>query len=298
MRTRSPSNSARWFAGLVAVATVAVAVAGFAFGKAKDGPVASAHHASRWDKFASDVSYAAADAKTEPLALARVAGGVAPHDIPTTIPRLVEFYARLKRTQNVRNIVVIGPDHTDAGASPITVSNAPFVTAFGKLEPIEGLPAALERAGAARIDETPFDPEHSVGAHMLVISRIFPETHVTPIILRADVSREQADLLGRTLASSTDDSTVIVASVDFMHYLTTERSLPFDQVSGGVLRNLDIGSLSMVNADSVRTLQAIMRAMLEKGATGTDAFEVMNTNDLAGLRDYTTGYVFGYWGKR
>lgn len=255
------------------------------------------YHQSQWNEYAPQIEQARrARPAAQPLALKHVYGGVVSHHIPTTIPKLVEFYSRLKQTQSVKKFIIIGPDHTSAGKAPITVSKAAYLTTYGTLQPIPGLASQLEDAGIAVIDESPFDQEHSVGSQILMISSFFPDANVTPILVRSDASKEQAEMLGRFLARSVDDDTVVIDSVDFSHYLTTNRARPLDHISGDIVRNLDIKSLPLVNADSNESLEIFMRTMLEKQATATDDFSILNTNDLMQNSDYTTGYVFGFWG--
>jgi len=255
------------------------------------------YHQSQWNEYAPEIERAVkVEQSVQPLNLEHIYGGVVSHHIPTTIAQLVEFYSRLKRTQSVKNFIVIGPDHTDAGKAPITVSNASFFTAYGEVRPIDGLASKLQDAKLANIDESPFDPEHSVGSQILVISKIFPGAKVTPIILRSDTTKDHAEALGKMLATLMDDETVLIASVDFSHYLPTDQAVPLDQISGEVVRNLDLGALSLVKADSGKSMEVFMDVMNEKKAVDTDNLAILNTNDFMQNSDYTTGYVFGFWG--
>jgi AmmeMemoRadiSam system protein B len=255
-------------------------------------------HQSRWNQYSLDIDNALAEEQPfKPLMLGHVYGMVDSHHIPTTIPLLVEYFGRLKATEQVKNFIVIGPDHTDGGKDWVTVSNESFVTKYGELKPIDGLAQKLVDLGVASIEEAPFDPEHSVGSQILVISKIFPGSHVTPIIIKSHTSDEQAAALGKALASLMDENTVIVSSVDFTHYLATDQALPIDQISGQVIKNLDVGSLKLIKADSSHSMEAFMTAMSQKNASSTDQFQVLNTKNIAEqYSDYTTGYVFGFWG--
>jgi AmmeMemoRadiSam system protein B len=257
------------------------------------------YHQSRWNEYAPEVERAIQNqTKALPIGLAHIYGGVVSHHIPTTISQLVEFYTRLKKTQDVKRFIVIGPDHTDAGTAPITVSDSSFFTIYGELKPILNLASNLQTAKLAHIEEAPFDPEHSIGSQMLIISRIFPGSFVTPIILRSNTSYAQAQALGKYLAQFLDDETVLIASVDFSHYLSTNQALSLDQISGQVLRNLDIEALPLIKADSSKSMLVFMQAMKDKKAVDTDSVEVLNTNDFMQNSDYTTGYVFGFWGEK
>ena len=265
----------------------------------KSSQTESVYHQSEWNEYAPQIDRAlSAESNVQPTGLAHVYGMVVSHHIPTTIPRLVEFYSRLKQGQTVNNFIVIGPDHTDAGQAPITVSNASFFTAYGEVKPIEGLASKLEAENVAHIEEKPFDPEHSVGSQILVISKIFPGARVTPIILRSDTPKDYAEALGRTLSEYLDDNTVLIASVDFSHYLSTGQAMPIDEISGSIVRDLNLSSLSLAKADSPSSLATFIEAMIQKNAIDVGDFIVLNTNDLMQNSDFTTGYIFGYWGKK
>lgn len=255
------------------------------------------YHISEWNEYSPEIERSI---KSENLInqanLEHVYGGIVSHHIPMTISKLVDFYSSLKKTQKVTKFIIIGPDHTNAGKSPITVSNASFFTVYGEMKPIDGLALKLQELKLANIEESPFDKEHSIGSQVLVISKIFPGAKITPIILRSNTTKDQAEALGEILSTNLDEDTVLIASVDFSHYLTTNQAVPVDQVSGDVVRNLDVDALSLVKADSSKSMAVFMRAMRNKKANDTGNFDILNTNDLMQNSDYTTGYVFGFWG--
>ncbi|MDO8603929.1 MAG: AmmeMemoRadiSam system protein B [bacterium] len=297
MKIQLPLNNAKTKTALLFLFVFIIFGVVFGLTSIKNNRTEIIYHQSQWNEYAPEIERAVkTEQLIEPLNLEHIYGGVVSHHIPTTIPQLVKFYSRLKRTQPVKNLIVIGPDHIDAGKAPITVSNASFFTAYGEVRPIDGLASKLQDAKLANIDESPFDPEHSVGSQILVISKIFPGAKVTPIILRSDTTKDHAEALGKMLSTLMDDETVLIASVDFSHYLPTDQAMPLDQISGEVVRNLDLGALSLVTADSGKSTAVFMEAMNGKKAIDTDDLVILNTNDLMQNSDYTTGYVFGFWG--
>lgn len=265
----------------------------------KDDRVAVVYHQSQWNAFAPEVDRAfKAGSSIKAIKMRHVYGMVVPHHIPTTIPNLVETYSRLKKTQDVKNFIVVGPDHTDAGKATATVSNASFFTTFGELRPIDGLAKKLDGLKLASIEEDPFKLEHSIGAQTLVIGKIFPNARITPIIIRSNMSKGQAEALGNYLSTLLNDETILVASVDFSHFLSSSRAEPIDRLSGEIVSKLDIENIELMEADSTKSMEIFMRAMIKRGAIDTDSVVVLNTNDFMQNQDYTTGYVFGYWGKK
>lgn len=257
------------------------------------------YHQSQFNIFAPEVDRAAGRERHASLIdLSHIYGGIVPHHIPTTIPELATFYERLRDRQAPKHFIVIGPDHVDGGKAPVVVSNQPFFTVYGEVRPVDGLASTLQERNLALIDEAPFDPEHSVGSQILIISKLFPEAKVTPIILRSDVTPDHAFALGTALASKLDEETVLIASVDFSHYLSTEQAVPVDQLSAEVIRRLDVYAFRSIEADSNQSMLVFMQAMKAAGATESAEMNVFNTNSFMQNTDYTTGYVFGYWGKK
>ncbi len=263
------------------------------------------YHQSQWNEYArqidvevikSELEINSTSTSTPTQNSGEIYGMMLSHHIPTTIPKLVEYYTKLKKYKIVKNFIIIGPDHTDSGENPITVSNASFYTTYGEIRPIDGFAQKLDNLKLANIEEEVFDPEHSVGSQILIISKIFPEAKVTPIILRSDASKEQARALGEFIAKYLDDETVLVASIDFSHYLSTSQATSIDQISGNIIRNLDQESLALVKADSPASVEVFIEAMKQKQAHNVTDFNVLNTNDFMQNSDYTTGYVFGFWG--
>lgn len=297
MKIRSQLSSIVICALLIGVIVICLY---FATKSGHDPKIITSYHQSQWNDYAPEMDRAVRKLDSAPvkgLNMSHVYGGIVSHHIPTTIPKLVEFYTGLKVKQNVKNFIIIGPDHTDAGIGPISVSAASFITKYGQLQPINDLAVDLERKGTATIDEKPFDPEHSIGSQVLVISKIFPDAHIMPIILRSDTSSAHAQRLGKDLADAIDEDTVLIASVDFSHYLSTDRAMPIDQTSGQIIRDLDLNSISLVKADSNKSIEAFIVAMKAKNAINTEDVEIINTGSFMQNSDYTTGYVFGYWGR-
>src|SRR5512146_539165 len=70
------------------------------------------YHLSAWNEYMPDVDRGlAAASSTRKVGLAHVYGGIVSHHIPTTIPKLVQFYLQLKAAEPVRNFIILGPDH-------------------------------------------------------------------------------------------------------------------------------------------------------------------------------------------
>lgn len=255
------------------------------------------YHQSHWNEYSPEIDRATKPEQSIfPVNLKHVYGIVVSHHIPTTIPQLVDTYSRLKKTQSIKNFIIIGPDHNSAGDTTVTVSNSTFFTIYGEVKPIDGLALKLKNTKLANIDEKPFDLEHSVGSQILIISKLFPNANITPIIIRSDIKKEHAKILGEEISKFLDKDTILVTSVDFSHYLSSDQSYPIDKISGEIIRKLDAESLSLVEVDSIGSVSIFIEAMKIKKSFDTENLTVLNTNNFMENSDYTTGYIFGFWG--
>lgn len=265
--------------------------------RSKAPNIAEAYHQSQFFKYAPFIESSVEQAKNDTrIDLDKVIGGVVPHHIPTTIPLLAEFYTELKNTRDVKTFIILGPDHVDAGRGDISVSRGHFVTPFTALEPDLAIIEKIEKSGFAVNDEKPFDREHSIDSQLLLISKLFPDAKIVPLILRSSITNETARVFGKFLASVADENTFVVSSVDFSHYLSERQARPIDYLSANVLGAMDSKSASLLEADSAQSLVALMSFLETKGANQNVNLNVFNTRDFNSNNDYTTGYVKGFWG--
>jgi AmmeMemoRadiSam system protein B len=257
--------------------------------------IAQAYHQSQFFKYSefieSSVRDADGDAKID---LNKIMGGIVPHHIPL----LSESDTKRKNARDVKTFVILAPDHVDAGRGNISVSKADFVMPFGALRPNLAMIEQLESSGFLVQDEAPFDREHSIDSQLLLISKLFPDAQIVPLIFRSSITNEEARAFGKVLASVVDEDTFIVSSVDFSHYLSERQARPIDYLSANVLGAIDSKSTDLVKADSEQALVALMSFLEMKGANHHVDLQVFNTRDFNSNNDYTTGYVTGFWGKR
>jgi len=259
--------------------------------------IAQAYHQSQFFKYSEFIESSVRDANSDAkIDLNKIMGGIVPHHIPTTIPLLAEFYTKLKNARHVKTFVILAPDHVDAGRGNISVSKADFVMPFGTLRPNLAMIEQLESSGFILQDEAPFDREHSIDSQLLLISKLFPDAQIVPLIFRSSITNEEARAFGKVLASVVDEDTFIVSSVDFSHYLSERQARPIDYLSANVLGAIDSKSTDLVQADSEQALMAFMSFLETKGANHHVDLQVLNTRDFNSNNDYTTGYVTGFWG--
>lgn len=257
-------------------------------------------HISKYTKEVGYVENFIAQFKNaEKLDMKDVFGGITSHHIPTALPLLAEFYSKLKNTKDIDTFVILGPDHWEKGKGDVSISEADFITPFGKLSPDLAMIKKLEESRFVIHDEAPFD-DHSINAQLLLIARLFPNAKIVPIVFRSSTANESAEKLGELIASIAGPNTFIVGSVDFSHYLNEEQARPLDQISANVLSSLDPKLAGITKADSPASLAALVSAVNKLGANvsmpvGSGSF---NSGEYSNMRDLTTGYVIQFFGTK
>ncbi|WP_366922312.1 AmmeMemoRadiSam system protein B [Metallumcola ferriviriculae] len=206
----------------------------------------------------------------------RIDGAVVPHHL-LAHQLISQVFSRF-RQQEPSLLVLVGPNHHNRGERIIT-GTWDWQTPFGTVEVDREVVGKLLDAAPVKQDDMVLDSEHSIGNLMPFIKFYLPETKVVPLILHHDVSRQEAKLLAEQLNEVTDEGAVIIASVDFSHYLTREEAQQKDRETMAALKADNLGRIfSMGNdyLDSPASLGVLFTAM---DARGLNEFKVLaNTN--------------------
>lgn len=215
-----------------------------------------------------------------------VLGGIIPHHLlPGFI--IAEFFSRLS-AQKPQVIVLIGPNHENVGDFPALTSLEGWETPFGIVLPEEAVINDMVDNNILQISSQVLEQEHSVSSIIPFIKYYLPEAAVVPVILSSSIDLASIDKLGSYLANNVSRDKVLVASVDFSHYLTSAEAREKDEETLGVLKNLDIASLLALNNDNLDSPASIAVLLLAMQNNGIEKFEILHhTNSGELLQDET-----------
>jgi len=220
-------------------------------------------------------------------------GGIVNHHL-LAAPLLAQFFDGLAN-QKPKHLILIGPDHLSRGSAPITISAERWGTAYGDLEPDTALIDRLSVAGVAHIEEWPFDYEFSVGGLVTFAKRSLPGIDVTTIILRGDASNDSLAKLAASLPRSSD--TLVVASLDFSHYLPTDVADFHDLTNRAMISSFDMNDLDKIEIDSLPCLRVALQYFQLRGAFSDTLVAATNSAKITGKLDTqeTTSYLNQYF---
>jgi AmmeMemoRadiSam system protein B len=186
----------------------------------------------------------------------QIKSGIIPHHtLPSYI--LSDFFSRLS-SQEVETIILIGPNHYDLGKNKILTSDFYWETPFGTVAPDNPTIIELKNAGIAKIDNKTISTEHSVGGLMPYIKYYLPNANVTPIILKSSTTLEESNYLAQSLLKHIDENTVVIAAVDFSHYLNAKQANINDKVSLDLIKSRNFEKIMQLNNDYVDSPQSIV----------------------------------------
>jgi len=190
------------------------------------------------------------------------------------------------------NIIIIGPNHFNSGKENIQTSDLNWKTKFGSINADQALIKTLINSHLADLDTDNFNSEHSVCGLVSFIKIHFPESKITPMILKANVSKEQAANLGEFLSQNCDNC-LLITSIDFSHDVSQKQTEINDARSIKILQNLDEESLDQVVSDSLPVLQVLFSYLQEKEVnkgkliTNSNSVKIIGKN-LSSVTSYIT----------
>ena len=234
-----------------------------------------------------------AAAKVPPAAAAPGARGVVPHQLPGS-PLIARLFAAAARGRHPSVVVVLAPNHRLRGAGRLLVSDHDWETPFGLLRADREMARALDESGAARMGPEPFAAEHSVGVLVPFVQHYLPEARVLPVLL-GHPDAPAVRRLVHVLDSLLPPDTLVVASVDFSHYLPRRQSDAKDRETLEWLRAFDLDRLFRARPDHADCPEALVALLLLMQRRGSGRMHVWGHDNSGALAHDDHGPTTGYY---
>lgn len=223
-----------------------------------------------------------------------VSAGVVPHHLLAE-DMIEEFFDELAERSDPEQIIVLSPDHFGVGS----MVGDGFVTLGEETELFHGLRTDRDLIGELAAEhrlifsDQAVEFDHGISDLMPYIADRFPESRIVPFLVPLGRSQEEMIALASSLDEFAGDRAVVVASVDFSHYLTPSAADFHDVKSLRVLLRLEEDKFSGLEVDS---WQSLLAARWFAGLRGKEYPEVLRQANSADylppevLRD-TTSYL-------
>ena len=205
----------------------------------------------------------------------------------------------LAASGDYQRIILIGPNHVNAGGAAVITSDIPWQTPFGVVQPDAAALRWLLNVGSARSEPDVLTYEHSTAGIVPAIAYYLPDAQVIPLALRHDITTAEVKRLASVLAPLLDSRTTLVAAVDFYHYLSAAEASQRDGETLEALHSLDssrILSFGDEHLDSPAALAVLMETMRLQDSTEFELRENTNSSELGGpAQAPVTSYIYGYY---
>lgn len=211
--------------------------------------------------------YPLGERTADPVPDSDLAGLILPHhDLANPmISRILAETAERLAGNMPDTIILLGPNHEREGASKIQTNALDWDTPEGIMPVAKDWAEELLRLYSASGDPTLFEREHSVNTLIPWIRHYFPDASVLPILIHGNLEQMRCLALSRTLAEfSNQRKTLIIASIDFSHGLSSRVALLRDAKTWALMQAGDVAGLMLLgNAylDAPPTLATLLMTM-------------------------------------
>jgi AmmeMemoRadiSam system protein B len=193
-------------------------------------------------------------------------------------------------------LVLIVPNHPESGSRPIISSSSWWDTPTGRITTDSELLKKLDANDLLGINDDVVDKEHAVVDLLPYLSYFFPDKPVTFLIVSNKSSmNELMDIKEVLVEYMRNEKVLIVAAVDFSHYLTTEEAMQKDRETIAHMRAHDYQTLYVLGNDHLDTPKGMVLFLSILKSLGWGKIEVWDQGNsgfmLGDLFGQTTSYI-------
>ncbi len=208
------------------------------------------------------------EASGTPLPGASVCGGITPHHL--LAGSLISSFMKTVSAADPEVVVVLAPNHKGLGVNYVQTSSLDWQTPFGILKAAAEDAESLVNGGISGSNSALMQEDHSISGLVPYIKYYMPNARILPLLLNGNNSLDDSRRLGEAIQNKLKGKKyIVIASIDFSHYLTLDKADKMDEVTLKAIndRNLkEIDGMGNDNLDSPPTLISFLSAMTAEGA--------------------------------
>ncbi len=226
----------------------------------------------------------------------KIYGGIISHHL-LTAEDMGKFFAEFT-DQNIRTVVLIGPNHFSIGPSRISISRQAYDTPWGTVTPNVEIIDKLVAAKVATNAEEPFVYEHSIAAVVPFMAHYVKEATLVPIVVRRETNPVELNALVEELVRILPEDAIVVASVDFSHHLNRLGADFHDEASFSAIKSFDLERVFNLEIDSPPSIYSLLKYLDAKGARQL-SLRKTNSTEYTGnpASEDVTSYFFAHFTK-
>ncbi len=197
-----------------------------------------------------------------------VSGGIVPH-YEAAKKTTEKFYATLSSYIHPKTIVIVSPDHF--GISQLAESL--YIGMGSESKSIQGVKIDQLTADKLVTDRflrqtSAIEHDHGIGEQLLWIKQYLPDSRVVPILISAQAKETDIQELVESLDKILGTSAIVVASVDFSHYLPQNPGALHDAKSIATIENWETEKYRNMDVDSWQAILTAQSFAQKRGLKG------------------------------
>jgi len=178
----------------------------------------------------------------------KIVGAIVPHhDLASDL--IAEVFQKISKTNSPKKIILIGPNHPDSGAYSAQTANINWNVLNNRIETEQETFQKMLKFRSVGIDNEIVSKEHSIFTLLPFVTYYFPEAKVTPIILTSTHDLRASKALAESISPLIDEDTLILASIDFSHYLPSTATYEKDKISKSAIEKRNYELIAALNND-------------------------------------------------
>lgn len=210
-----------------------------------------------------------------------IKGAIIPHHLLVS-SEIANFFKQIE-SQEPAVIILLGPNHLEKGNFNALTGLNNWQTKFGLVDANQNLIQKLIDGELLEVDDQVVMDDQSISSFLPYIKYFHPNTKIVPILFKNKYSIVESEKLAETLSNNMDNKTIIIASVDFSHYLNNAQAKKNDEVTIDIINKRDYQELYKLNSDyldSPPSIGILLMIMQKLNVKNSEIFYHSNSGEL------------------
>lgn len=181
----------------------------------------------------------------------RIFGGIVPHHLAAQ-SFIAEMFSLLADRENrPKTVVILSPNHLEVGESFVQTANMVWETPDGPIGTDAVKSEEIAVSFKTSFQNESMRSEHGVYNIIPFVKHFLPNANVVPITLRFATPTNDQNLLREILSKwfKQDNNVVVIASIDFSHYLSFEEAQKKDDETRAAMERYDFAEIASYRSD-------------------------------------------------
>lgn len=230
-----------------------------------------------------------------PVKESTIAGGVVPHHLAAE-SIIGDFFSNISKTEDPETIVLLSPDHFDSVNLAKEESFMSVSKNTGNFQDVEINSHLLDNLSAENkfeFNDSFIELDHGITNLLPFIKKHFPKTKIVPILIPFETDKEKIKKLTEDINLKLSSNGIVIASVDFSHYLPKSVADFHDVKSARALVNFEEEEFENLEVDCWQCLYVVRSFARQRGKEFSEIIARNNSVDFSEIEngEETTSYI-------